>query len=88
VPEQLRYHSAWLESIMSKDKDQEQTPHRAAVEAARLNPNGWVYKIDTRYGYGPDDDVPLKAIVGWWSVGEKGQISGVFVPNREYQEPM
>ncbi|MGC8213287.1 hypothetical protein [Ralstonia solanacearum] len=58
------------------------------VQAARENPNGWVYKIEGTYG--PTEYVPPEAIVGAWKVDAHGNLNGEFMPlniNRASQKP-
>jgi hypothetical protein len=57
-------------------------PDSAAVEAAKQNASGWVYKID--FQYPSQDQVPHEAIVGAWKVNAQGVIEGEFVPNASY----
>jgi hypothetical protein len=57
-------------------------PDTQAIEAAKQNANGWVYKIDFRYP--SQDQVPPEAIVGAWKVNAQGVIEGEFVPNASY----
>jgi hypothetical protein len=57
-------------------------PDTAAIEAAKQNANGWVYKID--FQYPSQDQVPHEAIVGAWKVNAQGVIEGEFVPNARY----
>ncbi|PYS49710.1 MAG: hypothetical protein DMF68_09310 [Acidobacteria bacterium] len=54
-----------------------------AVEEARRNPNGYVYKIEGKYG--PDEFVPIEAIVGWWKVDSSGNITGEFTSNSKHK---
>lgn len=53
------------------------------VEAARKNPNGWVYKIEGAYG--PEEYVPPEAVVGAWKVDATGHLTGEFIENPKYQ---
>jgi hypothetical protein len=53
------------------------------IQAARSNPNGWVYKIDGAFG--PDEDVPPEAVVGAWKVDASGNLTGEFIVNPKYQ---
>jgi hypothetical protein len=55
----------------------------AVVQAARENPNGWVYKIDGQFG--PQDAVPPHAIVGAWKVNAQGNLTGEFIDNPNYR---
>lgn len=64
-----------------------ESPHEITEEvlnAAKANPNGWVYKIEGTYG--PDDAVPPEAIVGAWKVDASGNLTGEFVSNPKYVE--
>ena len=56
------------------------------LQAARQNPDGWVYKIDSAFG--PNDNVPPEAIVGAWKVDSSGNIVGAFIPNPNYRHPI
>lgn len=58
-------------------------PTPEMLEEARRNPNGWLYKIDGRFG--PDERVPPEAIVGAWKVNAVGEIEGEFIPNPRYR---
>lgn len=49
----------------------------AAVQAARDNPGGWVYKIEGDFG--PNDAIPAEAIVGAWKVDASAQLTGEFI---------
>jgi hypothetical protein len=53
------------------------------LEAARANPNGWVYKIEGSFG--PNESVPPEAIVGAWKVDAAGNPVGEFIPNPKYR---
>ncbi|HEY7022697.1 MAG TPA: hypothetical protein VH349_16390 [Ktedonobacterales bacterium] len=55
----------------------------AAINEAQRHPNGWVYKIDGRFG--PDDYVPPECIVGAWKVDANGEITGEFIENPNYR---
>jgi len=59
------------------------TPDKAAIEEAKRLPNGWVYKIEGKFG--PNDAVPPEAIVGAWKVDGQGDIVGDFIPNPKYR---
>lgn len=65
----------------SKNISIEATPEM--LEAARSNPDGWVYKIDGTFG--ADEYVPPEAIVGAWKVDGKGNLIGEFIPNSKYK---
>lgn len=54
------------------------------IEEAKLNPNGWVYRISGAFG---DRAVPPEAIVGAWQVDSKGKIVGSFHANLQFQNP-
>lgn len=65
---------------------QETTNHEPppeAIEAARKNPGGWVYKIEGTFG--PDEHVPPDAVVGAWKVDDQGNLTGEFVSNPKYR---
>jgi hypothetical protein len=53
-------------------------PLPGEIEEAKLNPNGWVYRISGSFG---DKAVPPEAIVGAWQVDSKGEIVGAFHVN-------
>jgi hypothetical protein len=57
-------------------------PFLAEVQEAKLNPNGWVYRVAGHFG--PSDRTPKEAIVGAWRVNAQGQIVGDFVKNENY----
>jgi hypothetical protein len=65
-----------------KDSKGNKIPIEAINEAQR-HPNGWVYKIDGRFG--PDDHVPPEYIVGAWKVDATGEITGEFIENPNYR---
>ncbi len=79
VQVQIAHHREWIRSIMSELN----TPPPEALKEAKLRPNGWVYKIEGDYG--PQDSVPVEAIVGAWKVDFEGNIVGDFVPNPKYK---
>jgi hypothetical protein len=58
-------------------------PPESAHEEAKLNPNGWVYKIDGEFG--PSDAVPPDRIVGAWKVDGNGKIIGELIDNPNYR---
>ncbi|WP_080934341.1 hypothetical protein [Xanthomonas albilineans] len=66
---------------MSKNTEHEITPD--VVQAARENPNGWVYKIEGKYG--PTEHVPPEALVGAWKVDANGNLTGEFMSNPQYK---
>ena len=51
------------------------------IEEAKLNPNGWVYRISGSFG---DNAVPPEAIVGAWQVDSTGKIIGDFQANPRF----
>lgn len=51
-------------------REHEITPD--VVQAARENPNGWVYKIEGTYGSA--EHVPPEAIVGAWKLMYTGRV--------------
>lgn len=56
------------------------------IQAARSNPNGWVYKIDGAFG--PDENVPPEAVVGAWKIDASGNLTGEFIVNpKSNQKP-
>lgn len=58
-------------------------PSLGEVEEAKLNPNGWVYRI---YGfYDVNVPVPPEAIVGAWRVDKQGNIVGNFIENPKFR---
>lgn len=64
--------------------NQEQTSiSEEVIRAAKLNPNGWVYKIDAQYGN--IEDVPVAGIIGSWQVDAHGNIVGEFRHNPLYK---
>jgi hypothetical protein len=58
--------------------DEKPIPSKELIEAAQHNPNGWVYRVEER---ADQETIPPEAIVGAWSVDEKGKIYGDFIPN-------
>jgi len=68
---------------MMEERDVENQITAEVIDAARKNPNGWVYKIEGSFG--PEDHVPPESIVGAWKVDEHGQITGEFIKNPKYQ---
>ena len=75
---------------MKKQQIPGQSPHQIPpelIEAARNNPNSFVYKIDGSYPIRDPlgDAVPASAIVGAWKVDGSGNITGDFVPNPNYR---
>jgi len=54
-----------------------------AIKEAKAHPNGWVYKIEGRFG--PDDRIPPECIVGAWKVDATGEITGEFLENPNYR---
>lgn len=66
---------------MNGNTEHEITPD--VVQAARENPNGWVYKIEGTYGSA--EHVPPEAIVGAWKVDVHGNLTGEFMPNPKYR---
>lgn len=59
------------------------SPHESEIEEAKKNPNGWVYRIDGRFG--SNDGVPPEKIIGAWKVDGEGNIEGEFMPNPKYK---
>lgn len=62
----------------------QQVPLPGEIEEARRNPGGWVYRIAGEFG--PTDSVPPEAIVGAWQVNQRGEITGPFKANPNYDE--
>jgi type III secretion system (T3SS) SseB-like protein len=52
-------------------------------EAARENPNSWLYVIDPALD--PDDEVPPWGVVGAYAVNERGEIEETFHANAAYR---
>ena len=59
-----------------------ETPTAAEHEAAKRQPNGFIYRIDP--GYDPAGTVPPQAVQGAWPVDARGVISGAFQRNKNY----
>lgn len=57
-------------------------PYSEEVVEARHHPNGRVYRIAGDFA--PSDRVPPEAIVGAWKVDAKGEITGDFINNPNY----
>jgi hypothetical protein len=57
-------------------------PTNEAIQAAKNNPNGWVYTIDPQYSN--ESFIPPEAVVGAWKVNNSGEIIGDFIPNPNY----
>lgn len=57
-------------------------PFQGEIEEAKLNPNGWVYRISGDFS--DSDSIPPEAIVGAWKVNENGEIEGDFIPNPKF----
>ncbi len=57
-------------------------PSPGEMLEAKSFPNGWVYRIDSKYD--PSGKVPPKGIVGAWQVNECGEIVGEFKHNPNY----
>lgn len=53
------------------------------IQAAKENPDGWVYKIEGEFG--PQDPIPPEAIVGAWKVDKDGVLTGAFMENPNYK---
>jgi hypothetical protein len=59
-------------------------PHEASlVDAAKQQPNGWVYDID--WAYPETQRTPPEAIRGSWKVDGDGQLTGLFAVNPRYR---
>ena len=50
------------------------TPNLEEINAAKLNPNGWVYRFSKKYTLA--DYIPPEDIVGAWNVDSNGNIVG------------
>ena len=61
---------------------EEQVITPEVIEAARMSPNGWVYKIEGAFA--SDEHVPPEAIVGAWKVDGQGNLTGDFMNNPKY----
>jgi hypothetical protein len=57
-------------------------PTAAMHAEAAKNPNGWVYVLDGNFG--PNDAVPPQKIVGAWTVGPNGKLTGEYKANPNY----
>lgn len=71
---------------MNNDPSKSEQQHEITeeiIQAARANPNGWVYKIAGQFG--PQDYVPPEAVVGAWKVDANGQLTGEFAENPNYR---
>ena len=53
---------------------------------ARASPDGgWLYEI--RGTFGPNDDIPFKAIAGWWRTDPSGNIiEGSYQANPDFED--
>lgn len=58
-------------------------PTSGEIEQARLNPNGWVYRIEGEYT--DSETIPPEAIIGAWKVDVSGCIEGDFTANPNYK---
>ena len=59
-----------------------ETPFPEEIEEAKRMPGGYVYRMAGKFG--PEDRVPPDAIVGAWKVDAKGNISGDFIKNENF----
>lgn len=57
----------------------EYKPTADEIREAKINPNGWVYRIKGEYD--PNGRVPPEAILGAWKVSDEGIIIGDFIIN-------
>jgi hypothetical protein len=64
---------------MSKDH---LIPSIEEIDAAKLNPNGWVYRFSKKYS--SKDYVPPEDIIGAWHVDSNGNIIGDFIKNSKF----
>lgn len=60
-------------------------PPRELVAAAKKQPGGWVYEIDAEMVNDPDGEVPAHAIIGAWTVDDRGKLTGEFQHNPQYR---
>jgi hypothetical protein len=69
----------------SNDSGLQNTPPITAAmrEAARRQPNGWVYVIDPAFD--PNGRVPPEGIAGAYPVDDNGEIVPTFQPNERYR---
>ncbi len=74
----------WPFSKRSEKPRQPDMPTPEMVAEAKRNPNGWVYKIEGKFG--PNDAVPPESIVGAYKVDENGQLTGEFQANPNYRK--
>jgi hypothetical protein len=58
------------------------TPDPEETNAAKLNPNGWVYRFSKKYS--STDYVPPEDIIGAWKVDNNGNIFGDFIENSKF----
>jgi hypothetical protein len=72
-----------VEEFGVTDKVSEHEITDEVIQAARSNPNGWVYKIEGAFG--SEEDVPPESVVGAWKVDENGNLTGEFITNPRYQ---
>lgn len=89
VLEQLAYYHQWLGSLGWEQSggrwynaDAGKTPRPGELEEAKRYPNGTISRI--RGSYGPDDEIPIEAIEGFWRVDAEGRIVGKFLKNPRY----
>jgi hypothetical protein len=68
-------------SVAPASSDRSGPPETARAEA-RANPGGWVYEIGG--GYDNTEAVPPQAIKGAWQVDDRGEITGEFKPNPNF----
>lgn len=59
-----------------------EVPLAGEIDAAKSNPNGWVYRIAGNFG--PNESTPPEAIIGAWKVDAQGHIVGGFIANKSY----
>ena len=75
--------SPGLNESATGDQSGRETPTAAEREAARQQPNGYIYRIDA--GYDPAGRVPPEAIQGAWTVDAHGEIQGKFERNPNWK---
>jgi hypothetical protein len=66
-----------------KKKPAVQAHPEALRRKAAQHPGGYLYHVDQRVA-DPMGEVPFFAIVGWFKVGDDGEIEGAFQDNEKY----
>lgn len=72
--------------IFSRKLKNAEKPYPQEIEQAKMNPNGWVYRIAGKFS--ETESIPPEAIVGAWQVDADGNISGGFQRNSKYDTKM